>query len=158
LDSIDNSILQLPDFARYVTAKNPIELYRALKEKLLIAENADITSAENALDAVMMQDKETFRDFKRHWDITMINYIMVDCRIPRAGQPGHHDYPDILEVKANLLGDVEFARQYPRRAVYKTNVSLYERIIRSFANVSEKVRQRYPTINMNASNAMADAD
>jgi hypothetical protein len=42
LDSIDNSILQLPDFARYVTAKNPIDLYRALKEKFLIATNTDI--------------------------------------------------------------------------------------------------------------------
>jgi hypothetical protein len=47
LNSIDNSILQLPDFARYVTAKNPIELYRALKEKFLIANSTDITSAEN---------------------------------------------------------------------------------------------------------------
>jgi hypothetical protein len=106
----------------------------------------------------MMQDNETFQDFKRRWDIAMINYIMVDCRTPKAGQPGHHDYPDILEVKANLLGEVEFARQYPGRVVYKTNAWLYERIIRSFANVSEKFRQRYPTINMYASNAMADAD
>jgi hypothetical protein len=72
----------------------------------------------------MMQDNETFQDFKRRWDIAMINYIMVDCRIPRAGQPGHHDYPDILEVKANILGDAEFTRQYPGRAVYKTNAWL----------------------------------
>jgi hypothetical protein len=51
-----------------------------------------------------MQDNETFQDFKRRWDIAMINYIMVDCRAPRAV---HHDYPDILEVKANLLGEAE---------------------------------------------------
>jgi hypothetical protein len=62
LDSIDNSILQLPDFARYVTPKNPIDLYRALNEKFLIATNTDITSAENTLNAVMMQDNETFQD------------------------------------------------------------------------------------------------
>jgi hypothetical protein len=90
-DSVDNSILQLPDFARYVTAKNPIDLYRALKEKFLIATNTDITSAENSLNAVIMQDNETFQDFKRRWDIAMINCIMVDCRTPNAGQPGHHD-------------------------------------------------------------------
>jgi hypothetical protein len=138
LDSIDNSILQLPDFASYVTAKNSIDLYRALKEKFIIASNTGITSAENALNAVM-QENEKFQDFKRRWDIAMINYIMVDFRTPRAGQPGHDDYPDILEVKANLLGEAEFARQYPGRAVHKTNAWLYERIIRSFANVREKV-------------------
>jgi hypothetical protein len=99
-----------------------------------------------------MQDNETCQDFKRRWDIAMINYMMVDCRTPREGQPGHHYYPHILE--ANLWGEAEFARQYPGRAVYKTNAWLHERIIRSFANVSEEVRQRYPAINMYASNAM----
>jgi hypothetical protein len=120
-------------------------LYRALKKKFLIAKNTDITSAEKTLNAVMMQDNETFQDFKRRWNNAMFNYIMVDCRTLRAGQPDHHDYPDILEVKANLLSEAEKSS-----SSYKTNACLYEPIIRSFANVSEKVRQRYPTINMYA--------
>jgi hypothetical protein len=32
-----------------------------------------------------------------------------------------------LEVKANLLGEAEFARQYPGRAVYKINGWLCDR-------------------------------
>jgi hypothetical protein len=61
LDTIDNSILQLPDFARYVTAKNPIDLYRSLKEKFLIATNTDITSTENALNAVICKKMRRFK-------------------------------------------------------------------------------------------------
>jgi hypothetical protein len=40
-----------------VTAKNPIDLYRALNEKFQIATNTDIKSAENALNAVMIMKR-----------------------------------------------------------------------------------------------------
>jgi hypothetical protein len=58
-----------------------------------------------------MTDSETFQQFKWRWDNAMINYMMVECRIPIAGDSTSHTYPAMLELKTNLLGKAEFRRQ-----------------------------------------------
>jgi hypothetical protein len=63
----------------------------------------------------------------------MINYIMVECSIPIAGDSTRHTYPEMLEFKTSLLGEAEFRCQYPRKQPYKTDAWLYERIVRSLS-------------------------
>jgi hypothetical protein len=118
-DYIEKYILDLPEFGQFITAKDPIGLYKALQNKYLVATHDDIMRAENALNDTVMKDNETFQQFKRRWDNAMINYMMVECRIPVAGDSTRHTYPEMLELKTNLLGEAEFRRQYPRKQPYK---------------------------------------
>jgi hypothetical protein len=83
-DYIEKYILDLPEFGQFITAKDPTGLYKALQNKYLVATHDDITRAENALNDTVMKDNETFQQFKRRWDNAMINYMMVECRIPIA--------------------------------------------------------------------------
>jgi hypothetical protein len=58
---IEKYILDLTEFGQFITAKDPIGLYKALQNKYLVATHDDITRAENALNETVMKDHETFQ-------------------------------------------------------------------------------------------------
>jgi hypothetical protein len=98
-----------------------------------------------------VKDNKTFQQFKRRcWDNAMINYMMVECRIPIAGVFTRHTYPETLELNTKLLGEAEFRRQYPRKQPYKTDAWLYKRIVSFFSvqKVSATIPHRYPSLNL----------
>jgi hypothetical protein len=90
---IEKYILDLPEFGQFITAKDPIGLYKALQNKYLVATHDDIARAQNALNETVMKDNENFQQFKRRWDNAMINYMMVECRTPIIGDSTRHMYP-----------------------------------------------------------------